>query len=779
MHIFITFPDETINFKAESTDTVDTLKKKIQERTNFQSTQQQLTFPDKQFSDSTSKSEQTVNIVVKKNDKKAIWFVSVPGEKLSLEVDSSETIKNLKEKIKAKTNIDPKQQTLKFSDKKLENGTLADFKIQDKKVIKLELSKNALKRYLKQRTQRKQQEIKAKVRADEKATQPSRSKKQEAEEEDLPPWKYLENRLAAMKKFESEGKNPWPHKFKVTMSIPNFVHVYKKLKSEEELKNTSVSLAGRIMRKSSSGSKLFFYELHADGGKIQIMARLGDLDTDSDFSLHAVLRRGDVIGVRGFPGRSRTGELTIFSRSMSLLAPCLRPLPGLRTGLKDKETRYRQRYLDTMINGNKIREIFFTRSKIINYLRRFFDERGFLEVETPMMNMIAGGATAKPFITHHNFLDTDMFMRVAPELYLKMLIVGGFDRVYEIGRVFRNEGMDMTHNPEFSICEFYWAYQDYHDLINITEELFSGMVLSICGSYEITVTVDGKPVRINFKPPFKRISMISSLEERLKIKFPKDIESPEMNSFLLDFCKKNNVVCPPPTTTARVLDRLVGEYLENDIVHPTFICDHPELMSPLAKYHRSKPRLTERFELFILGKEICNAYTELNNPVVQRERFQKQAKDKAAGDDEAQMIDENFCKAMEYGLPPTGGWGCGIDRITMFLTDNETIKEVLLFPAMKALDMVDEQEKESAKPANALKAVRNELDIKMLNKTKGLKAHIMNSKTQVVDGNINVFLKVQFGGDLYLHIRIDIGPNGKESLHSYHVKKRSDPLVVT
>ncbi|KAH7392287.1 hypothetical protein DE146DRAFT_662159 [Phaeosphaeria sp. MPI-PUGE-AT-0046c] len=560
------------------------------------------------------------------------------------------------------------------------------------------ISKSELKRRTKQRE-------KDEKKKEKEAALPARPKKEGKKDdvEELNPNQYFEirsNKINALR--ASKQPNPYPHKFHVNYQLADFVRDYSHLKKGETEPDKEIRIGLRVITQRSASNALHFYVCKAEGTSIQVMCQLQEAKSDTPFEKqHENIQRGDIIGVIGFPGRTSPkkggeGELSIFAREVILLTPCLRMLPTEHFGYKDQEQRHRNRFLDLIMNDTT-RNTFITRSKIVKYVRKYLDDRDFLEVQTPMMNKIAGGATARPFKTYHNELDMELYMRIAPELYLKQLVVGGLERVYEMGRQFRNEGIDLTHNPEFTTCEFYMAYADYKDVMDMTEELVSELVKEVTGSYETVYhTMGGEEYKVNWARPWRRVEMIPALEEATGEKWPpaNELHTKETNEFLKGILKKVKVDCSEPRTNARMIDKLVGEFIEETAISPTFIVGHPEVMSPLAKYHRDIPGLCERFEAFVCKKEICNAYTELNDPFDQRLRFEEQANQKDQGDDEAQLIDETFCQALEYGLPPTGGWGMGIDRLVMFLTDNASIKEVLTFPFMK--DVVEEKPKTAA-----------------------------------------------------------------------------------
>lgn len=575
--------------------------------------------------------------------------------------------------------------------------------LHDDPVTGEKISKSELKRRQKQRDVEKKKAEKA-AKAAALPDRPKKEKSAAAGEEELNPNQYFEIRSRAVNALRSTKEpNPYPHKFHVNYRFGDFVKEFEpQLKKGETLPDKEIRIGARIITQRVSSNALRFYVCKAEGITLQIMCQLDNATGDVPFEKqHDLLRRGDWIGVVGYPGRTNPkkggeGELSIFAREVVLLSPCLRQLPTEYYGFKDQEQRHRQRFLDLVMN-DATRETFITRTAIVKYVRKYFDERDFLEVQTPMMNKIAGGATARPFKTFHNELGMELFLRIAPELYLKELVVGGLERVYEIGRQFRNEGIDLTHNPEFTTCEFYMAFADMYDIMDMTEELVSGLVKSVKGSYVTKYhTQSGEEYEVNWEKPWRRVDMIPELEKATGEKFPPadQFHTEESNQFFRNVLKKMKLECSPPLTASRMIDKMVGEYIEETAINPTFIVGHPEIMSPLAKYHRSIPGLCERFEAFVCKKEICNAYTELNDPFDQRMRFEEQANQKAQGDDEAQLIDETFCQALEYGLPPTGGWGMGIDRLVMFLTDHYSIKEVLTFPFMK--DVVEDKPKTAA-----------------------------------------------------------------------------------
>ena len=477
-------------------------------------------------------------------------------------------------------------------------------------------------------------------------------------------------RREKLTELQNSGKDPFDV-YKV-----NRTHTSEEVKANyDTLEGKEVTVAGRLMSKRGQG-KVVFSDIHDKDGKIQLFLKI-DKVGEENLKQYKTLDIGDWVSASGEVFTTKTGEVSVNVNTFELTCKSLKPLPEKWHGLKDPDLRYRQREVDIITNA-EVKDTFIKRSKIISAMREFLDTKGFLEVETPILGAIAGGAAAKPFTTHHNTLDMDMYLRIAPELYLKRLIVAGFEKVYEIGRNFRNEGMSVRHNPEFTSIELYEAYSDYNDMMEITEN----MVAYACEKINGTTKVTYQGTEIDFMPPWRRITMVDAVKEYSGVDF-NEIKSAEEAQAIakekhLEFAKPLDKV-----TKGDVLNALYEEFGEANMIQPTFVMDYPVEISPLTKKKRGNSEFTERFEGFVFGRELCNAYSELNDPIVQRQRFEQQANERELGDDEAYMLDEQFMSALETGMPPTGGMGMGIDRLIMFLTDSASIRDVILFPTMR------------------------------------------------------------------------------------------------
>ena len=490
------------------------------------------------------------------------------------------------------------------------------------------------------------------------------------EEQELDMNKLMKVRKEKLEELQANGKDP----FEITKY--NRTHNSKQIKDNfEELNEQYVSIAGRMIGKRIMG-KASFCHIQDMQGKIQCYVSLNDLG-EEEYKAFKAYDIGDIIGITGFVFKTRTEEISVHAKNVVLLCKALRPLPEKFHGLKDTDLRYRQRYVDLIVNP-EVKETFLKRTKILKEIRNVLDSKGYLEVDTPILSPIAGGAAARPFITHHNTLDMDMYLRIANELYLKRLIVGGFDKVYEMGRMFRNEGISIKHNPEFTNIELYSAYQDYNDMMDVAEDIISTVAERVLGTTKITY----QGTEIDLTPKWKRITMIDSIKEVTGVDFNK-IETDEEAK---NAAKELHLEYEETMTRGHIINLAFEEKVEATLIQPTFVCDYPVEVSPLTKRKPTDKRLTERFELFIGGREYGNAYSELNDPIDQYERFLDQVKAREAGDEEANMMDDDFVTALEYGMPPTGGLGIGIDRLIMLLTDSASIRDVLLFPTMKPIN---------------------------------------------------------------------------------------------
>ncbi|AKO90762.1 lysine--tRNA ligase [Priestia filamentosa] len=482
-------------------------------------------------------------------------------------------------------------------------------------------------------------------------------------------------RREKMKELQEQGIDPFGKRFERSHSSNELLDAYDQFSKEElaeKEEETSISFAGRIMTKRGKG-KAGFAHVQDLNGQIQIYVRKDSVG-EEQYELFKNADIGDIVGIEGVMFKTKVGELSIKATSFTLLSKALRPLPDKYHGLKDIEQRYRQRYLDLITNPES-RQTFVTRSRIIQSMRRYLDGQGFLEVETPMMHSIAGGASARPFVTHHNALDIELYMRIAIELHLKRLIVGGLERVYEIGRVFRNEGVSTRHNPEFTMLELYEAYADYKDVMSLTENMIAHIAQEVLG----TTTVQYGEDEINLAPEWTRLHMADAVKQYTGVDFWKEMTDEEAHAL----AKEHGVEVTEHMQFGHVLNEFFEQKVEHELVQPTFIYGHPVEISPLAKKNDEDPRFTDRFELFIVRREHANAFTELNDPIDQRERFEAQLKEREQGNDEAHEMDDDFIEALEYGMAPTGGLGIGIDRLVMLLTNSPSIRDVLLFPQMR------------------------------------------------------------------------------------------------
>jgi lysyl-tRNA synthetase class 2 len=481
----------------------------------------------------------------------------------------------------------------------------------------------------------------------------------------------IQNRIKKLKELQKNKYNPYE---KVKYDPTHYSTDIKE--NFEVFEGKFVCVAGRMLSKRGHG-KASFVDILDTKGKIQIYIKIDEVGEEKYEEFKEYYDIGDIIGVKGEVFKTHKGEISVKAKEIEMLTKCLRPLPEKWHGLKDVDTRYRKRYLDLIVNP-QVRDTFIKRSLIIRSIRKFLDDRGFLEVETPVLSPVAGGAAARPFITHHNALDIDLYLRIATELHLKRLIVGGFDKVYELGRVFRNEGISIKHNPEFTTIEIYQAYADYKDMMDLTEKLITTVAQEVLGTLKITY----QGQEIDLTPPWQRLTMVEAIKKYVGVDFENVTSLDEARKIAKDL----GIEVEENWQVGHIINEVFEKKVEDFLVQPTFIMDYPVEVSPLAKRKKDNPQFTERFELFITCREIANAFSELNDPFDQKERFLEQLKERQRGNQEAHMMDEDFIEALEYGMPPTGGLGIGIDRLVMLLTDSYSIRDVLLFPTMRPKD---------------------------------------------------------------------------------------------